>query len=325
MKFVELKKSLKSWVLPAYCLLGNDDFLVNRAYSIIIDALNIEMPEMNVNVYNEDAVDFADVVKGLETLPFFGNKRLVYVNLINKNSADVKNIKDLENYLSSPSEYSVLVVNCGAELKDYFKTTSKLLEVVDCNKLDKDIALKFIIAEAKKVNKTFTLKALDCLFDYTLGDLSKMNQELVKLCSYVGDREQIEETDVTNICTKCIEFQIFELTNALAKKDSEKVFNILNVLKSKKDEYRNLVGLIYNSFRRLMFVSITKESKDKLADMLGIQPYAVTKAQEQARMFSKKTLKEINDICMQVDYDIKNSNISALNGVDYIVLKILNA
>ena len=325
MKFADLKKSVKVNILPAYGLVGNDEFLLSRSYNIIADALSVEMPEMNVNVYNDESVDFNAVVKGLETLPFFSAKRLIYVNLVNRSAGDVQNIKLLEDYLDAPSEFSVLVVNFGNEIQECFKGLSKKLELVDCNKLDKNLALKFINFEALKYNKSFTRPALDCLYDYTLGDLSKMNHELIKLCSYTGDRQQIEMDDIKNICTKSIEFQIFELTNALAKKDGEKVFNILNVLKCKKDEYRTLVGLIYNSFRRLLFVSITKEPKEKLAEMLGIQPYAVTKAQEQARLFSKKTLKEINDICMQVDYDIKNSNMSAVNGVDYIVLKILNA
>ncbi len=324
MKFAELKKSLKEKVLPAYCLLGNDEFLLGRAYELIKNALNIQMPEMNINLYNEEEIDFANVVKGLETLPFLTDKRCVYVSLVAKSSNEVKNLKDLEGYLNNANEYSVLVVNCGSECKDYFKNVSKKMEIVDCNKLDKALALKFIAVEAGKLNKSFTNDALDCLFDYTLGDLSKMNNELLKLNSYVGDRNVIQADDVKEICTKCTEFQIFELTNALAKKDGEKVFEILNILKSKKDEYRTLIGLIYNSFRRLLFVSITKEPRDVLAEMLGVQPYAITKAQEQARLFSKKALKEINDICIQLDYDVKNSNMNAVNAVDYLVLKILN-
>ena len=85
-----------------------------------------------------------------------------------------------------------------------------------------------------------------------------------------------------------------------------------------------LHALIYKHFRRLFFVSITKESRSDLAKMLGVQEYAITKAQEQARLFSKRQLKEINDICIKLDYDLKNSNITVNNAIDLLVLKILN-
>lgn len=324
MKFAELKKSLKEKILPAYLIVGNDDFLVNRSYELILDALHITMPDMNISPFNEDEVDFENVVKALNTLPFFEDKRLVYVNLINKNANVVKNIKALDEYFANINTQSVLVINCGSENKDYLKPYLQKIEVVDCNKLPRDLVFSFMNAEVKKHGKTFQSAGLQKLFDYTIGDLSKMNQELLKLVSFVGERSEITDEDVALICTKSVEFQIFELTNALAKKQGDKVFEILNILKAKKDEYRTIVGLIYNSFRRLLYVSITNEPNAKLAQMLGVQEYAIQKTKEQAKLFTKKALKEINDICMQIDYEIKNSNITVNNGVDYLVLKILN-
>ena len=71
-------------------------------------------------------------------------------------------------------------------------------------------------------------------------------------------------------------------------------------------------------------VSIASETKAELSKMLGVHEYAITKSQEQARMFTKKQLKEINDICHKLDFDMKQSNMTPENAIDYIVLKILN-
>lgn len=324
MKFAELKKTLKQSVLPVYLLSGNDQFLITRSYELILQTCNITMPEMNTSIFNEDDVDFEIVVKSLNTMPFFEDKRFVYVSLINKANNNVKNVNALTEYLKNPNSFSVLVINCGAEIKDYLKNIVKSVEVVDCNKLEKPLVLSFVKSEIKKYNKTFSQLGLEVLFEFTNGDLSKMNQELTKLVSYVGDRSEINENDIKLICVKSVEFQIYELTNALAKKNGEKVFEILNVLKSKKDEMRGVLGLIHNAFRRLLFVAITNEPNKKLSELLGIQEYAVAKNKEQASLFSKKALKEINDICMDIDYQIKNSQISVNSAVDYLVLKILN-
>lgn len=318
MKFVELKKSLKENVQNAYLLKGDDQFLRDRSYSLIYDALNMEMDDLNVSCF-EDAVDFEMVIKALNTLPVFAKYRLVYVKLSGK---DFKNEKLLTEYFKSVNPTSVLVVDEGAD--DLLKTLAKEFELVDCNRLSKDIVFPFVAAELKKYSKTISKPACEKLCDFTNNDLSKINNELVKLVGYIGDNLEIQVDDVEKMVTKSTEFQIYELTEALARKNSKKVYEILEILKSRKDEFRTLHALIYKHFRRLFFVSITRENRADLAKMLGVQEYAITKAQEQAKLFTKKQLKEINDICIDLDYKLKNSNITPNNAIELLVLKILN-
>lgn len=318
MKFVELKRTLKDKIENCYLLKGDDPFLLDRSYSLIYDALNMSMDDLNVSKFSEQ-VDFEDVVKALNTLPVFVKYRLVYVKLSSK---DFKNEKQLGAYFESVNPTSVLVVDEGND--DLLKSFAKEFTFVDCNRLSKEIVFPFVASELKKYGKTISKPACELLCDYTNNDLSKINNELIKLAGYIGDRDEISVDDIEKMVTKSTEFQIFELTEALARKNSKKVYDILEVMKSRKDEFRTLHPLIYKHFRRLFFVSITSGTRADLAKMLGVQEYAITKSQEQAKLFTKRQLKEINDICIQLDYDLKNSNITVNNAIDLLVLKILN-
>ncbi len=318
MKFAELKKSLKSNIENCYLLKGDDPFLLDKSYHLIYDASEMTMDDLNINKFEEN-VDFDAVIKALNTLPVFAKYRIVYVKLAGK---DFKNEKMLSKYFENPNPSAILIVDSGNE--DYLKTLSKSFTLVDCNRLSKDVVFPFVASELKKYNKTIARQACEKLCDFTNNDLSKIANELQKLVGYVGDNAEINADDVEKMVTKSTEFQIYELTEALARKNSKKVYEILEILKSRKDEFRMLHALIYKHFRRLFFVSITKESRSDLAKMLGVQEYAITKAQEQARLFSKRQLKEINDICIKLDYDLKNSNITVNNAIDLLVLKILN-
>lgn len=318
MKFVELKRTLKDKIENCYLLKGDDPFLLDRSYSLIYDALNMSMDDLNVSKFSEQ-VDFEDVIKALNTLPVFVKYRLVYVKLSSK---DFKNEKQFGAYFESVNPTSVLVVDEGND--DFLKSFAKEFTLVDCNRLSKEIVFPFVASELKKYGKTISKPACELLCDYTNNDLSKINNELIKLAGYIGDRDEISVDDIEKMVTKSTEFQIFELTEALARKNSKKVYDILEVMKSRKDEFRTLHPLIYKHFRRLFFVSITSETKADLAKMLGVQEYAITKSQEQAKLFTKRQLKEINDICIQLDYDLKNSNITVNNAIDLLVLKILN-
>lgn len=318
MKFVELKKNLKTTIKNNYILKGDDEYLLSHAFELIKDACNIDLPELNLLVFKED-VDFDLVTKALETLPVFVEKKLIHVKLTTK---DFKNEAKLEEYLKNINQSSILVVSVGNT--GYLKNLEKHFEVVDCNRLTKDIIFPFVVNELKKSNKTINKDACELLCEYCNCDLSKITNELTKCVSYIGDRESITSEDVKLLVGKSIEFQIFELTEALAKKNAVKVYEILSVIKTKKDEFRGLLALIYKHFRRLFMVSIASESKSELSKMLGVHEYAITKSQEQARLFTKKQLKEINDICHQLDFDMKQSNMTPENAIDFIVLKILN-
>ena len=252
MKFTELKKSLKSAIKNCYLLKGDDEFLLIRSYELIREALNIQVSELNLLIFKED-VDFDNVIKALETMPVFDNKKLIYVKLTSK---DFKNEDKLSDYFNSINESSVLVVSVGNT--GYLKNHEKSFEIVDCNRLNTEFIFPFVAAELKKKSKTISKSACELLCEYSNCDLAKINNELSKLVSYIGDREVVEAEDVKLLVNKSVEFQIFELTEALAKKNEKKVYEILSVLKTKKEEYRGLTALIYKHFRRLFMVSISK-------------------------------------------------------------------
>lgn len=323
MKFVELKKQLKTKVNHAYLLKGNDDFVLGKAYSLITDACNIQMPELNKVEYKGEQIDIENVVSALNTMPVFCDKKVVYLSLDGLNANDIKKLTALNDYFASPNTTSVFVVR-AMNVPNYFSPYTKYFETVECDRLDISIVKTFFVKELSQYNKTIAVDAFDLLQNYCSGDLGKLMNELTKLVSFVGDRAVIEKSDVETISTKTVEFQIFELSENLARKNAVKVYEILSTLKVRKDEFRGLLGLIYNHFRRLFFVSITKGTRDELASMLSVAPYAVTKAIEQSRLFTKKQLKDIVDECMRLDYEVKNSNITPENAIDFLVLKILN-
>ncbi len=320
MKYVELKNSLKSNICNNYLLSGSDEFLLNKSVDLIFNALKINIVEMNFLKFIGENVDFEVVVKALNTMPVFDDKKMVVVYLNVKTS--ISNMAKLTDYLKDPNPQSVLVVVAGDN--NELKANYAKFEVVDCNKLSEEIVDKFVLNELKQSNTNITKQALKTLNEYCVYDLTKIVKEITKLTNFVADKRIIEENDVKLLVTKTLEFQIFELTENLAKKNNDKVFEILTALKSKKDSYRSLIPLIYNHFRRLFYVATSTISKSELGSMLGVKEYAVTVAYKQSKMFTKMQLKNILNIMEQLDLELKTSVISVDLAVDYLVLKILN-
>lgn len=324
MKFEELKNNLKSEIKNGYCLMGVDEFLLSSAYNLIIKYSGISYLDLNLIEFKEGIIDCIDVERALNTLPVFCDKKIVYLDLRMAKSSDIKNGKVIEEYLKHANPTSILVVNIGSNsaLKcfDY-----KMLTMVDCDRLSFNIVSLKIRQLVEKEGKIINSDAIKLLNDYTLGDLAKIIVELQKLCAYVGDRKEISTLDIKELTNKSLEYQIFEMTEALSKKDSKKVFDILNDMKAKKDEFRTLPAIIYSHFRRLFMVALNQDAnRSDLAQMLGVKEYAVKMTLSQINLFTKSQLKKINDLCAKVDFDLKQSNISIENAVDVIIMNILN-
>lgn len=322
MKFEELKNNLKSKIEPAYLLMGVDEFLLSSAYNLIVKYSGMQMEDLNLIKFGEGIIDMKDVVRALNTLPVFCDKKIVYLDIRMSKLNELKNIKDLQEYLECPNMSSVLIVNLGS---NDIKFIDKNIESIDCNRLGINIVSLKIKQIANMSNKNISEETIKLLYDYTLGDLAKITVELNKLISYVGGKDSIEISDIKELVTPSLEYQVFELTDALATKNSIRVYQIISDMKAKKDEFRTLPAIIFSHFRRLFMVALNQDkNRMELSKLLGVKEYAVKMSMQQAGLFSKSQLKKINELLSQVDFELKQSNMSIDNAVGLIVLKILN-
>lgn len=320
MEFVQLKKTLQTKLGNAYIIYGDDNYVLAKAYGLILNRLNITMPELNEYKFDSDTIDLEDVTRALLTLPMMSDKKMVYVNAVHK--PKIINIDKLLDYFDMPNDSSVLVINAGENVKDWDKLKN-VVEYVDCSRLKIDVLKSVIVNEFAKANKQITGTAIAKLCDYTLNDLSTISNEIIKLSNYV-EGSVVNDSDVDAIVTKSFEFQIYELSEALARKQSDRCFEIISSLKDKKDNIKLILPTISNHFRRLFYIVISDNSILELATMLGVKEYAVKKGIEQSKLFTKRQLKEIVDSFAELDFETKSSEISLDNAIDYIVLKILN-
>ncbi len=114
MKFEELKNNLKVGISSAYMLAGNDEFLLSSAYNLIVKYSGMTLEDLNLIKFAEGVIDCEQVVRALDTMPVFCDKKIVYLDIRMSKLADIKNLKMLYDYLEKPNSSSVLIVNMGS-------------------------------------------------------------------------------------------------------------------------------------------------------------------------------------------------------------------
>ncbi len=305
-----LKSRLQKKIEASYVVQGEDILLYDKALELIKNACNLQLEEFNFIVFDEDSFNEQTVLDSLQTLPMGSDKKIVLLKNISKFGENFK--KNLREYLKKPVESTCLVIF------DFFNKFDFLIsEKVSAKRMDNKSLEGIVRSELKSHNKTITDLACQKLLDACCNYYSLIHNELEKL--YFCIDSEITEKDIENLVCKETEFTVFELTDALSKKDADKAVALLNLM----DKDTKTFTLVLNHFRRLFFASISDKTDAELAALLGVKEYAITKARAISKNFTKLQLKNIYEMSNDVDFYIKNGQMQVENALYYLIFGIL--
>ena len=312
MKFLELAQKLKEKVENVYLLSGDDSYLKQTAYKLIRKASIVEdLAYLNESKFDNENWNVEKFEEAAFSMPIAGDFKLVQVKNLEKISEKEK--QAIQNIVNSIPPTTCVVIDLGKNLK----LTGG--EIVDCSNLDRQTLVKYINGEVLKNNKKISAEAASLLIEFCSSSLTKISSELPKLCAFA---DNIDVETIKQLVAPDEEYQIYELTEALGNRNKNKSIKLLSLMLEKKETA--LVSLISNHFRRVAFCSLSDYSNDELAGMFDVKPYAVLKARNQSKFFSKVQLKNILALLEEVDFMIKSGKMQSDNAIYYLVLKILN-
>lgn len=307
-----LKTRLGAKIDDAYLLEGDDFYLFEKAKDMIIKACNISLPEMNILKFDDNNFSAKTFVDSCQIFPVGDEYRVIILDGITKITEADK--KEILAYFDSPVLSTVVII------KDYFNKFEflKNVEFVDTKRMENSVLVKIIVSDLAKEGKKISKEAVEALIDSCNGYLTRITNELVKL-KYYCDGELITKAMVDEIVVKDVEYTVFELTDALTKRDGDKCLKLLSLM----EKEQGVLSLITNHFRRLFFISISDMTDKELASYLGVKEYAITKARSQLKGFSKIQLRNINKQLEEYDYMIKSGQMLSNNALYTLVFSIL--
>ena len=227
------------------------------------------------------------------------------------NYVEVSNLTTLQTTISI-SENEIGELKKGQEV-----------EIIDC-KPNQDYIINYIKEQFNKYNKNISLDNCKKLNEYCLGDLNRINLEIKKISDYLISKVEVLDSDIDKLVFKDTELKVFDLTNALGVKDGNKALKILYDMLQANEAPIKILALITGTFRRMMFAKINKGSNAELANALNCKEFAIVKAKESANKYSATQLKNILNLLLEADYNIKSGQMSQENVLYYLICKIVN-
>ena len=308
-----LKKRLNDGIARVYIVEGDDYYLYDKAFSMIKNACRITLDDFNINIFDDESFNLNKFFNATEMLPVIDQKRLVVLKGCKINEGEKKALAEMLMHI--PKTTTVLIL----DYNNNFEYLKKDFVLVDANRMDEQTVRKLVVAYLAKQDRQISPEALIGLIEACNGYLTRIFSELNKLMYYQPQNPLITKNMVDELVTKDIEFSIFELTEALSKKQGDRALLILK--RMKKDQ--GVFTLIANQFRRLFYASISDLSNAELAKLLGVKEYAITKARQLAKGFSKAQLNKICGMLEEFDYAVKSGAILQHNALYLLVFNII--
>lgn len=269
------KKNFK----PVYWLEGEEPFFIDKIvdyaeHKILTDS----EAEFNLTVFYGRDAEWTNVVNACRRYPMFADKQVVLL----KEAQFMRDIEKLELYVENPLSSTIFVVSYKDKKVDGRSKLAKLLkqkaEFLSTKKIYDSQLPEFVNNIVKQNGLTITQRALMMIADHIGNDLSRIENEIEKLAINLGTKNNITEDDIENYIGVSKEFNVFEMQDAIAKKNFSKAVRIIQYFEAnpKAVPIQMLFPALYNFFSKVYMVFGANTNDEKmLASALAINPYFI--------------------------------------------------
>lgn len=322
MRIEQLKNALNERIEPIYLISGNDGYFCELAVKTLVKKC-VTSPELNFASFDGKyaLANRNEIVMGLLQYPFMSEKRLIVLREFYPTAKDLKGSK-FEEYFKKPADTAVLAIVNSLPCDALKKCAGMCF--VDCGKADEAVLLKYISVTFKRAGLIITTANARLLCEFCKSEMTRISVEVEKLCAYCQGEVEVTEADIRALVTKEQEYQLYELTEKVARKRFDEAYAIVSELQAANNDTMRLFSALYNYFRRLFFCATAQRRDAKLANLLGVKEYAITKSCEQAKRFTPKRLKQIVDIFTRYDAAFKSGQVSIDSAFSVCLAEIMS-
>jgi DNA polymerase-3 subunit delta len=241
--------------------------------------------------------------------------------------------------------------------RSFYKTLQKAGEIVECGgtdkwgKVDMEQLESFAQDKARAFGKTIADGALQSLLALTGGNYRAVASEVQKLATYIGERQQITEADVSAIGSPSAESLPWDLLDAIGERNLSRALEVLHRLLFQGE---NEIGLLFALVGRIRTLLLLRELMDRklvpastnygwfqsnlqrVAEQVGDElpadkklnpllqhPFVVFKSAQQAQSFSLVELQRAMELLLDANKRLVSSSIDAKIVLEQTIIALI--
>ena len=322
---------------PIYLLSGEEAFYIDRITDLIVaNGLSEDERDFNLSIRYGSDVKMSEIVLNCRQYPMMAERQIIVLKeaQVWKSMPGVNEKKEfeiLESYAKNPTPTTILVV-CykGATLKSASLTKALTKTIVNGapsgtvfeSKALTDYNISGAVAEyVRLVGCTIEEKAQAMLIEHIGNNMSNIAKEIDKLKLISPNNTRITADMVEKNIGFSKDYNNFELIKAIASRNYEKTFKIVDYFKSnpKKNPTAVTTALLFNLFSNSLIAYYARTTDERvLMERLRFKtPYQLRDIR--LTMSNYNALQVFNTICLLREFDTKSKGVgSAQNEYDLL-------
>lgn len=308
---------------PVYWLEGDEPYFIDQVVNYAEHKILAE-GEVGFNLtvfYGKDA-DWPSVVNACRRYPMFAERQVVIL----KEAQQMRDIEKLEGYIENPLSSTVFVVSYKDKKVDGRSKLAKTLktkgEMLSTKKMYDNQLPDFVSQMVQQHGLGINPKALMLMVDHIGNDLSRIENEIEKLAVNLAGRKNITEEDIEQYIGVSKEFNVFELQEAIGRKDLSKTIRIIQYFEAnpKAAPIQLVLPALYNYFSKVfMLYGLQSPDEKSAAAALGVNPYFIKDYLSSARKYDYNGVEKALFLLHQ--YNLRSIGVHNGNANDAALLK----
>lgn len=324
------KKNFK----PIYWLEGDEPFFIDEVMNFAEHHILSESEaSFNLSIFYGKDADWASVLNACRRYPMMSDKQVVLLKEAQQMRTD--DLEKIESYFENPLISTIFVISYKDKKLDARKKIVKNIkskgELFTTKKIYDNQLPEWINSIVHNNGLTINPKAIAMLVENIGNDLSRIKNEIEKIIVNLGKRKSINEDDIELYIGVSKEYNVFELQDAIGKKNLSKALKIIQYFEKnpKAAPIQLILPSLYSFFSKVYSIfSAPSKNEKEIAIWLGINPYFIKDYLAAVNNYQLKGIEKI--LLLLHHYNLKSvgignnsSTTSDANLLKELVVKIM--
>ncbi|MHB1686490.1 MAG: DNA polymerase III subunit delta [Ignavibacteriaceae bacterium] len=324
----EAIKSLRSKkFLPVYFFSGEDEFGIEEAIKTVEETVApfITSDFDKETIYGEEN-DATGIINIATAFPFGSEKKLIILKEFEK----LKDKKKLISYLNFPADFTILVLVQNSSLSSIetepYKTLYQKKFIFEAKELKGKNLVDWLKYFVEENGKEISYDNAQMLVDIAGENRNLIEAQLEKIFINLGDKKQITIESVRSLTAALKEYTIFDLQNALGKKNKKDSLKIAFNLLENGSEPTQIVGMINRYFTQLTRVGELAEKQvtsDIGARIIGTHRFYYPEYIKARNLYKDEGLFRAAAALLKADLAIKTTSLDEKSLISLLIAEIL--
>lgn len=306
-----------------YLFYGSEKYMVFQMRDQLKKALIDPEDTMNYSYFQGKKVSTEEIAELAKTMPFFCDHRLI---VLDQTGLGKKTDEEFLNQLKDCADTTIMlfIEDDVDKRSKIYKFLKKEGYIVDFEPAKDQELSRWLLSLLKASGKQMSTAVLRDFLYRCGSDMFTLKNELEKLISYTGSRNEITTQDLNLLTVSQTTNQIFVMLEAIARKQREKVLALYYDLIELKESPFGILALLVRQCNQLIQVRDLErlgKNNGAIAKAMKVPPFVVGKLKDQAKMFSMESLREMIEACARTDEQIKSGRIQDRVGVELLLIE----